>query len=79
MSATQPTTLGLKCTETQTITMLTTFQSLLKTSEGGNPSKMLDMREPARQEINMEKEEARGDWLQHSGEVYKEVRSAVKL
>ena len=41
--------------------MLKTFQSLLKASEGGIPSKMLFMREPARQEINMEKQEARGD------------------
>ena len=62
-------TWGLKYTETQTIIMLTTFQSLLKASAGGAPSNMLDIREPARQEINTEKQEARGDWLQHRREI----------
>ena len=52
--------------------MLATFQSLKKESAGGNPSNMLDMREPARHEINMEKQEARGDCLKHrdTGEVW---------
>ena len=65
-------TWGLKYTETQTIRMLATFQSLKKESAGGNPSNMLDMREPARQEINIETQEARGDCLKHrdTGEVW---------
>ena len=57
-------TWGLKYSESQTIMMLPTFQSLLKASEGGSPSNMLERRDPARQEINREKQEARGDWLQ---------------
>ena len=58
-------TWGLKYTETQTMRMLRTFQSLLKASASGKPSSRLERREPARQEINMEKQEARGAWLQH--------------
>ena len=45
--------------------MLRTFQSLLKASASGKPSSRLERREPARQEINMESQEARGAWLQH--------------
>ena len=54
-------TFGLKCIEAHTERMVRIVQSFLRTEARGEPSTRLDMRDPARQEITMEVEEAKGD------------------
>ena len=63
--STSEVTPGLKFSEAHTVTIINIVQSFSRAEPGGNPRTSLDMREPAVQEITMERQEASGDWTEN--------------